>query len=314
MSAQTIALSSIRTDGGTQPREHNDEGVIKSYAEDLAGGADFPPLVVFFDGTEYWLADGFHRYWAAKGAKLDAMPCDVREGTRRDAVLFSVGANAAHGLRRSNEDKRKAVLTLLRDEEWSTWSDREIARQCAVGHQMVAPLREKLTGRATSERTYTDRHGNTSTMNTAAIGKRAEADQTEFESEPAPPGPAHTEPADTPPVSAEPVDPERKKLAKLTREALEDEVIGLRADLADAKRKASDQKAEIERLKSDLAAFRQDDMGRALGNAQRAARAAEGRMKEHQATAVRLDRQVKALRAENADLKSRIENQLITMD
>jgi hypothetical protein len=98
---------------------------------------------------------------------------DAGQGTRRDAILYSVGANETHGLRRTNEDKRRAVLTLLSDGEWSKWSDREIARLCAVGHQMVAPLRAGLTGRATSERTYTTKHGTTATMNTSAIGKSA---------------------------------------------------------------------------------------------------------------------------------------------
>jgi len=34
-----------------------------------------------------------------------------------DAVFNSVGANAEHGLRRTNADKRRAVLTLLNDDE-----------------------------------------------------------------------------------------------------------------------------------------------------------------------------------------------------
>ena len=36
----------------------------------------------------------------------------------------------AHGLRRSNADKRRAVLTLLNNEEWAKWSAREIAKAC----------------------------------------------------------------------------------------------------------------------------------------------------------------------------------------
>lgn len=59
-------------------------------------------------------------------------------------MLFSVGANAMHGLRRTNEDKRKAVETLLADEEWSKWSDREIARKFGVGHPFVAAVRSSL--------------------------------------------------------------------------------------------------------------------------------------------------------------------------
>jgi hypothetical protein len=55
-----------------------------------------------------------------------------------------VGANATHGLRRTNADKRRAALTLLQDEEWQRWSNREIARQCGVTHTFVAKLRREL--------------------------------------------------------------------------------------------------------------------------------------------------------------------------
>jgi predicted HTH domain antitoxin len=59
-------------------------------------------------------------------------------------VLYSVGANAAHGLRRTNEDKRRAVETLINDEEWATWSDREIARACGVSGKFVAAVRDPV--------------------------------------------------------------------------------------------------------------------------------------------------------------------------
>jgi hypothetical protein len=96
----------------------------------------------------------------------------MRQGTRRDAILHAAGANAAHGLRRTNADKRRAVETLLRDEEWSKWSDREIARLCAVSHPFVSQIRQSLTGNITSEKTYTTKHGTTTTMDTSNVGKK----------------------------------------------------------------------------------------------------------------------------------------------
>lgn len=162
----------IRIDGGTQSRARIDRETVDEYTEAVRRGDPFPKVVVFFDGKEYWLADGFHRWEAHVLAKSQKIAVDVRQGTLRDAVLFSVGANAIHGLRRTDADKRRAVQTLLSDDEWSSWSDREIARKCGVGHQMVGPLRASLTGRTTSdERTYTTKHGTVSTMNTTAIGK-----------------------------------------------------------------------------------------------------------------------------------------------
>lgn len=98
----------------------------------------------------------------------------MRQGGLRDAILHSAGANAAHGLRRTNADKRRAVLMLLEDEEWATWADREIARRCAVDHTFVGRMRGSLVPN-TSEpapRTYQDRHGNVSQMDTARIGRR----------------------------------------------------------------------------------------------------------------------------------------------
>lgn len=141
---ETIVLDDIRTDGGTQPREYLNELVLSEYAEAMTAGTEFPPVVIFFDGSHYWLADGFHRLFAAKKCGVQDIAADVRQGTRRDARLYAAGANATHGLRRTNVDKRRAALTLLQDEEWQRWSNREIARQCGVTHTFVAKLRREL--------------------------------------------------------------------------------------------------------------------------------------------------------------------------
>ena len=119
LETSTINIDDIRIDGGTQPRCQIDEVLVAEYAEAYADGAEFPPAVVFLDGVDHWLADGFHRVHGARRAGLDQVRVDLRTGTLRDAVLYSVGANAAHGQRRTNADKRKAMLTLLEDEEWS---------------------------------------------------------------------------------------------------------------------------------------------------------------------------------------------------
>jgi len=66
-----------------------------------ANGDEFPPVQVVYDGAEYWLWDGFHRLHARKRNGLYTVPAIVRQGTRRDAVLLSVGANATHGFRRT---------------------------------------------------------------------------------------------------------------------------------------------------------------------------------------------------------------------
>src|SRR5215207_11626412 len=104
--SQLLALKTIRTDGGTQPRAALNQDRVGEYADDMARGDEFPPVTVFYDGADYWLADGFHRYHA-RATRHPDIEAEVRQGTRRDAILFSVGANASHGMRRTNEDKRR---------------------------------------------------------------------------------------------------------------------------------------------------------------------------------------------------------------
>lgn len=176
--AVQVSLSEIRLDGGTQPRELIDFEAVYEYAKAMAEGQAFPPITVYYDGVDHWIADGFHRYHAAKQVDHRTILADVHPGTRRDAVLHAVGANRTHGLRRTLADKRRAVLTLLRDEEWGGWADREIGRRCGVDHKTVAIVRESLTGDFPSDaptlRTYTTKHGTTATMETAKIGRRAD--------------------------------------------------------------------------------------------------------------------------------------------
>jgi len=184
-----LRLDQIRIDGGTQPRVEIDQGVVSEYADLYRRGKDLKPVVVFFDGATYWLADGFHRYWANKEINCNQVFAEVHQGSQRDAILYSVGANADHGLRRSKDDKRKAVKTLLtdakvsQDDEGRPWSDREIARRCNVSHTFVANLRDELatsdTGNVASMDGETDAHrlfihpktGKPTTMNTANIGR-----------------------------------------------------------------------------------------------------------------------------------------------
>lgn len=142
---QNLAISAIRMDGGTQPRAQLHEETVNEYAENMEQGAEFPPVTIFFDDKEYWLADGFHRVRAKEAIGAKEVTAEVHLGTQRDAILFAAGANATHGLRRTNADKQRAVERLLLDEEWIKWSNREIARRCGVSHQFVNRLRKSIT-------------------------------------------------------------------------------------------------------------------------------------------------------------------------
>lgn len=181
-----IPIQLIRTDGGTQIRAcHTYQTKVEEYAVAMGNGDLFPPLIVFFDGDQYWLADGFHRFGAynivMQALELPGLDieCDIRKGTQRDAIIFACGTNAIHGVPRTNSDKENAVKTMLTNplvslnDDGVPWSDREIAKICMVSHPTVAKWRaEIMTGKITSQRSYThNKSGQTTVMNTAGINE-----------------------------------------------------------------------------------------------------------------------------------------------
>lgn len=144
MTPQTITIQTIRLDGNTQSRAEINNDIVADYARAVGDGDRFPPVIVFFDGVDNWLADGFHRVHGHIAAGKTSIGADVRTGTQRDAQIFSFGVNGTHGLRRTNADKRKAVTTMLEDAEWSKWSDHVVARNCAVTQPFVSKVRSEL--------------------------------------------------------------------------------------------------------------------------------------------------------------------------
>jgi hypothetical protein len=163
-------------DGGTQARLKIEDDIVMEYAEAMQHGDTFPPVIVFDDGNSLWLADGFHRYQACKFLGKPAIATDRREGSQRDAILYSLGANASHGLRRSSADKRRAVEMMLKDSQWSQWSGREIAKQCGVDEKTVRNMRDELHAEnpqnENSGRTFIHhKTGKPTQMKTAKIGE-----------------------------------------------------------------------------------------------------------------------------------------------
>lgn len=146
-SRKFIETRLIRLDGDTQPREQIDEATVADYAEAMRDGANFPAVTVFNDGSARWLADGFHRFHATRAAGLPTILVEEHAGSRRDAVLYGFQANIKHGLRETRADKRRKIEVMLRDAEWVSWSDREIARKCGVDHKTVSAARCELVGR-----------------------------------------------------------------------------------------------------------------------------------------------------------------------
>jgi hypothetical protein len=142
METKLIALDQIDLHGGTQTRVKTNEEAIESYAEEMNNGTRFPPIILYFDGATYWLADGFHRYLAAKRIGTPAINAEVRAGGRIDALKHALGANAANGVYRTNADKRNAAALAL--EEWAGLSNAALADICKVSAELVRQCRREL--------------------------------------------------------------------------------------------------------------------------------------------------------------------------
>jgi len=142
MSAQLLELISIRIDGDTQPRVAIDQLAVEQYASDMQRGNVFPPVSVIFDGAAYWLVDGFHRYHALLKLKRSQIQAVITTGVLADAQWQSLTANHAHGLRRTNDDKRKAVRKAL--QMHPELSDNALAEHVGVANVTIAKYRAAL--------------------------------------------------------------------------------------------------------------------------------------------------------------------------
>ena len=167
-----LKLTDIVTDAELQARERLSDEAIADYYNVIREGGKLPPITVFFDGTRYFLADGWHRYFAHKSAGMATIEVEVIKGTRREAQKYAMGANNTHGLQRTVADKRKAVTMAFDDIEWAELSSREIAKLCNVSHTFVDKIRKEI-GAVVEEKTREPK-------NEPKIEKRTEDNAEEF--------------------------------------------------------------------------------------------------------------------------------------
>ena len=142
MEIKDLKLEFIDIYGGTQARVATNDEAIGSYADAMQEGAQFPPITVYYDGTKYWLADGFHRFLAAQRNQLETISAEVHAGARTEALQHALGANATNGIYRSSADKRNAVEIAL--EEWPNMSNSVLADMCKVSHDLVRRCRLEM--------------------------------------------------------------------------------------------------------------------------------------------------------------------------
>lgn len=142
MAKRTVQLDEIRIDGDTQFRVEINQDKVDEYAENLANGDEFPLIEVTFDGTNYWLWDGFHRYFAWKKIGSEEVVVNYVPGTQEDAQDLAFSANGKHGYGLTKKDKEKKILIALSKDRHKNKSNKELARLCGVSDKMVAAVRD----------------------------------------------------------------------------------------------------------------------------------------------------------------------------
>lgn len=143
---ETIPLDAIAK-GGVQVRASMNAATVEAYAAAMAEGADFPPVSVVRIGDDpaLVLVDGFHRAAAARKIGRTSILAEVRQvATKGEAIATASAANARHGLPLSNQDKRNAVITALRDADLCQLTGRQLAAQLGVSHELVNKIRREL--------------------------------------------------------------------------------------------------------------------------------------------------------------------------
>ena len=166
-----LNISDIRIDGGTQIRKELNLDKVSEYAQLMDDGIEFPPITVFYDGSSTWLGEGFHRLSGERKRGSTTIKANVINGTVEDAILFSLGSNK-HGLNMTAEDYRRSINIMLEHPTWSKWSNAQIAKHIGVSAMTVGRVKKEKAEPKQAKKTYVDKHGNESTMDTSKIGKK----------------------------------------------------------------------------------------------------------------------------------------------
>lgn len=188
----------------------------------------------------------------AKNKQLEVQAAEIRiraerrigelMAAQRDAGMLSTGA-AAEGVGKrgfeNNPRSEGAPITLAEAGIDKSLADR--ARKYA------AIPEEEFNGIVNDWKGRVEQENQRVTVNLLAAGDRAAEQAKTIE-----------------PVEDDATAKLRREIGKLTAEAMVDEIIGLRADVAERKATVKDLRDEVAALKSEIALYRQDNLGRAL--------------------------------------------------
>lgn len=141
-----VKIATIERDTDTQARSEIRRDVVEEYAQLLEDGVLLPPVTLYGTPEQSWIGDGWHRILAHEHCGRTTVNAIIHTGGKREAIECAIPSNSDHGLRRTNADKRRAVLMAMK--LWPDESSRFIADKAQVSHVMVKNVRDETTGKA----------------------------------------------------------------------------------------------------------------------------------------------------------------------
>ena len=139
-----INIAAVKLDPRTQVRMSVNDERVELYADNMKDGEAFPPIVVFQVEGEYVLSSGYHRLYAAKKNGYASIEAEVHTGSMDDAILYSLGANARHGLSLSKEEIRRGIRIILQHPEWKEMSQSQIAKHINTSQMTVSRIKAEM--------------------------------------------------------------------------------------------------------------------------------------------------------------------------
>ena len=137
MAIKNVPIKDVCITAGTQMRPV-DDSVMLRYKALMAEGVKFPPVSIVTDGKNFYLYDGFHRYFAHLRLNKKYIEATIENGIRRDAIYFSFSANKTNAFPRQPGTAKGIIEKMLKDEEWAKMPQTEIAKWVGVTQGFVS--------------------------------------------------------------------------------------------------------------------------------------------------------------------------------
>lgn len=138
---EKLDIDSILVDEQFQNRVGLNKAAVSDYQLAIEQGATLPPIDVYRIDGQFYVVDGFHRLEAQRNIGCTTVEVILHDGDKDDASRAAIIANQRHGLPRSPEDKRLAVLRAINDPLYSEKSDNQLARLIGVSQPFVSKVR-----------------------------------------------------------------------------------------------------------------------------------------------------------------------------